>query len=123
MPNRRCAAAMARMPVERRLFVEQHVAAAIDLDVDEAGREPDSRRAGFAPASIAGTSLRGMIAVMRAPPIIDRGVAMHIVAVEHIIRRDGVPVWHLIVCVSLFADGGGRSTSVPRRAASRIASA
>ena len=42
VPNRRCAAAMVRMPSSVGVVVEQHVAAAIHLDVDEAGRKPDA---------------------------------------------------------------------------------
>ncbi len=40
VPNRRCAARDRRNAVRRRLVVEQHVAAAVHLHVDEAGREP-----------------------------------------------------------------------------------
>ena len=53
VPKRRCAATIAANALRRRRVVEQHVAAAIDLDVDEARRQPRVRR------QIACTGIRG----------------------------------------------------------------
>ena len=44
VPNLRCAETIAEIRFRRRIIVEQHVAAAIDLHVDETGSEPQAVR-------------------------------------------------------------------------------
>ena len=55
--------------LRRRLVVEQHVAAAIDLHVDKAGREPGPFRQVARAASPLGSSPRGTSAAISPPSI------------------------------------------------------
>ncbi len=64
VPNRRCAAPIARDGRGRRRIVEQHPAAAVDLGVDEAGQQEAAREV-CARAPAADSSSRGPTAAMR----------------------------------------------------------
>ena len=83
VPNRRCAAAMARDAVWRRRVVEQHVAAAVDLHIDEAGRKPRAVRQGCGSGIAAGSSRPRQTAGDARALDHHRAVAMQARAVEN----------------------------------------
>ena len=61
--------AMAAIAIGRRVVVEQHVAAAVHLNVDEAGREPGAFRQSICAGMPQGSSDRGRSAAMWRPSI------------------------------------------------------
>ena len=108
---------------DRRHVVEQDVAAAIDLHVDEAGREPCAIRQVAQSACATATSFAGRDRDDACALDDDRGVAVNDGAVEHIIRCDGVLRRRAHRVRVTFCKWRGRLTSSPRRSAMRIASA
>ena len=105
--------------LERRLIIEQHVPAAIDLNVDEARRKPSARR------HLSQHRRRDFGARRHRDDILaidqDGGITLHSDAVEYIVCRDSVPARRHLVRVT-FCKWRGRLTLVPRRAATSIAS-
>ena len=109
-------------PVDRRLIVEQHVAAAVHLQVDEAGSQPCPRRQDANRMVVRQVGRRHQLG--DAGAVDDhRATLAHGAAVEHMVRRDRVRrgVAHRVRVT--FCRCRGRSMSVPRCRASRIASA
>ena len=78
--------------VGRRLIVEQHVAAAVHLQVDEAGREPEAIR------QVMRRHRRRQVGARHQRDDAgaldhDRGVALHDAAVKYVAGGDGVLFW------------------------------
>ena len=93
--------------VRRRLVVEQHIAAAIDLHVDEAGREPGAVRQGAHAASWPASSPRGTTAAMRGPSMMTAASRpRRSCRRTHSLPRRRAGSAALIACVSPSADGG-----------------
>ena len=115
VPKRRCAATIAAMPSGGRVVVEQHVAAAIDLKVDEAGREPGAVRQAC-DGEVGGQIARGINADDALAVDHHGGVAMQRVAVEHVVRRDRVTFGRAHRVRVTFCRCRGWSASKPRSA-------
>ena len=102
----------------RRVVVEQDVAAAIDLDVDKAGREPGPL------GELAPRDRGGQVAPRDQPGNggaldDDRAAAMQRLTVEYGISDDRMPSGFLHRVRVTFCRWRGRSGSIPSRAASR----
>ena len=98
-----------------RRIIEQDVAAAIDLDIDEAGSEPDPVRQC---CERDGRESRPGDDLLDQPALDhDRGVAMERRPVEDVVCRDGVSSGCVHRVVVTFRRCRGRSTSLPRRSA------
>ena len=104
-----------------RLIVEQNIAAAVDLQIDEAGGQPCALGQG---ANGNGPrQVRRRHEVRDASTVHDHGGALaHVGPVEHMVRGYCVQRRFAHLVSVTFCRCRGRSTSVPRRCATRIAS-
>ena len=116
---RRCDAANA---LHGRLIVEQHVAAAVCLQVDESGRKPRIFRQlakEHGPRQLARRH-----EIHDASTVHDHGgMLAHNGAVENVVRGDGVRPQAIHLVRVTFCKWRGRSTLMPRHWATRMASA
>ena len=103
----------------RRRVIEQHVAAAIDLQVDEAGREPcpvGQRADRHGRRHVRPRHDAGDMSVLDH----DSGIAMHDHAVKDVVGGNRMPGRCVHRVRVIFCKCRGRSTSVPRRSARRM---
>ena len=103
----------------RRRVIEQHVAAAIDLQIDEAGREPcpvGQRADRHGRRQVRPRHDAGDMSVLDH----DSGIAVHDHAVKDVVGGNRMPGRCVHRVRVIFCKCRGRSTSVPRRSARRM---